>query len=235
MKKALFSTLLVIAMFWQLHAQDQNGYIGISLGPSFPTGGFAKQDPDEKDAGWAKTGAIFDISFAYKFGNSNFGVAALLRGQANPMDAEAIADELAGQIPGVLITVTTTNWQIGGLMLGGYGSFPISEKASFDTKALIGFMSTTAPEITTTATSTYGSEWVKQSSKTASSFGYLLGAGFRFDLGKKLSFLTQVDYMGTKPEFKDVETTSSMGDYEKNDYTQKIQTVNLSVGLALKI
>lgn len=235
MKKALFSTLLIIAMYWQLNAQDQNGYIGISLGPSFPLGGFGKQDPNDKEAGWAKTGAIFDISLAYKLSNSNLGIALFLRGQANPLDVEALADEVASQLPGVLITVTATNWQIGGLLLGGYGSFPISEKASFDTKALIGFTSTTAPEITTTATSTYGSEWVKQSSKTASSFGYLLGAGFKFDIGKKLSFLTQVDYMGTKPEFKDVETTSSMGDYDKNDYTQRIQTLNLSVGLALKI
>jgi hypothetical protein len=33
-----------------------------------------------------------------------------------------------------------------------------------------------------------------------------LGAGFKFDLGKKCMLLTQMDYLGGSPEFSQVET-----------------------------
>lgn len=234
MKKKIVCSLLFVAMVWHLHAQNQKGYISISLGPSLPTGDFASTNYNNNEAGWSKTGAVIDIAFTHKFSQSHWGIAAMLRGQTNPLDAQGIADEVASQVPGVLITVTTTNWQIGSLWLGTYGSFPFSEKAAFDTRAMIGFLRVTAPEITTTAITAFGSEWIKQSSSTTSTFGYLLGAGFRFDLGEKLSFLTQADYMSSKPKFKDVETTSSMGDYEKETKSQKIQTVNVSIGLAFK-
>ena len=50
-------------------------------------------------AGWATSGAVFDISFNYKLGEGNFGIAALLRGQANTTDAQELANEFASQNP----------------------------------------------------------------------------------------------------------------------------------------
>jgi hypothetical protein len=131
MKKIVLSLVALMTFIFQSHAQDEKGYIGISLGPSIPMGDLSSKDADNDAAGWANTGAVFDISFAYKLGEGNFGITALLRGQANPTDAQGLADELANQVAGVNWTVESDGWGIGGLMFGGFGSFPISEKTSF--------------------------------------------------------------------------------------------------------
>jgi hypothetical protein len=235
MKKIIFSLIAVMTFVLQSQAQDKKGYIGLSIGPSIPMGDLASKDADNDAAGWANTGAIFDISFAYKLGNGNFGISALLRGQSNPTDAQSLADELANQVAGVNWTVESAGWGIGGLMFGGFGSFPISEKSSFDSRAMIGFLSATSPEITITGSGPGGTVWVKQSSTASTSFAYLLGAGFKFDLGKKLYLLTNLDYLGSNPEFKNVETTASDGTREKNTWSQSMGTINLSVGIALKL
>ena len=219
----------------QSYAQDEKGYIGISLGPSIPMGDLSSKDIDNDAAGWANTGAVFDISFAYKLGEGNFGITALLRGQANPTDAQALADEFANQLPGVDWTVKSDAWGIGGLMFGGFGSFPLSEKSSFDTRAMIGFLSVSSPELTVTVTGPGGTAWVKQSSTSATSFAYLIGAGFKFDIGSKLYLLTNLDYLGSNPEFSNVEVTASDGSRGTDTWSQSMGTLNLSVGIALKL
>ncbi len=235
MKKFVSSLVVLTTIVLHTQAQDAKGYIGFSLGPSIPMGDLASKDADNNAAGWAKTGAIFDISFGYKLGNGNFGISALLRGQTNPTDAQSLADELANQAAGVNWTVESAGWGIGGLMFGGFGSFPISEKSSFDTRAMIGFLSATSPEITLTASGPGGTFWFKQSSASTNSFAYLLGAGFKFDIGKKLYLLTNLDYLGSNPEFKNVETLSSDGTREKSTWSQSMGSINISAGLALKL
>jgi hypothetical protein len=151
MKKIVFAVLIITAMSLNGNAQGKKGYIGISAGPSFPIGDLSSKDSDNASAGWANTGGIFDISFAYKLGNGNFGITALLRGQVNPFDAQAYANELANQFSGVVWSVDTKAWGIGGLMAGGFGSFPVSKKVNFDARAMIGFLTAVSPEITITA------------------------------------------------------------------------------------
>jgi hypothetical protein len=62
-----------------------------------------------------------------------------------------------------------------------------------------------------------------------------LGAGFKFDIGKKLYLLTNLDYLGSSPEFKNVETLSSDGTREKSTWSQSMGSINISAGLALKL
>jgi hypothetical protein len=235
MKKTILSLLASLAIVSQISAQDSKGYIGISLGPSIPLGDLSSKDADNPSAGFASTGALVDISFAYKLGDGNFGITALLRGQANTTDAQSLANELASRQPGILWTVESESWGIGGFMVGGYGSFPISEKTSFDTRALIGFLSSTSPEINLTGSFLGQSIWVRQSSANTFSFSYLLGAGFKFDIGSKLYLLTNIDYLGSNPEFSGVNTTASDGSLITSTFSQSMGTLNISVGIALKL
>jgi hypothetical protein len=235
MKKIILSLIFVAAMSSQINAQDNKGYIGFTMGPSIPLGDFASKDVNNDDAGWTNTGVMFDISFAYKLGGGNFGVTALLRGQANPTDAQALADEIANQFAGVNWTVESAGWAIGGFMFGGFGSFPISQKATFDTKAMIGFVSANSPNYTITGTGPGGTAWIKQESKAATSFAYLFGAGFKFDIGSKLHLLTNLDYLASNPEFRNIETTTSLGTRDRSTLSQNMGTLNLSIGIALKI
>jgi len=235
MKNIIFSLVALITIVFQSHAQDEKGYIGISLGPSIPIGDLASKDADNEAAGWANTGAVFDISFAYKLGEGNFGITALLRGQANPTDAQGLADELASQVAGVNWTVESDGWGIGGLMVGGFGSFPISELTSFETRAMFGFLTAVSPELTVTGTLPGETIWVKQGSTSATSFAYLFGAGVKFGIGSNLYLLTNFDYLGSNPEFTDVELTASDGSRDTDTWSQSMGTINLSVGIALKI
>lgn len=235
MKKILFSLTVLFSITTICLGQSDKGYIGISIGPSTPMGDLASKDANNLAAGWATSGAVFDISFNYKLGESNFGIAALLRGQANATDAQELANEFASQIPGVLWTVDSEPWSMGGLLFGGYASFPVSNKFSFDTKAMFGFLSATSPEITITGSNQEAYIWVNQNSATVSSFAYSLGAGFKYELGRKMYILSNVDYLASNPEFLNVQTIASDGSMSSDTWSQKMGTLNMSFGIAYKL
>jgi hypothetical protein len=100
---------------------------------------------------------------------------------------------------------------------------------------MIGIGISTIPEITITSSDNFGSYWTKQSSTTSSSLAYTLGVGFKFELGKSLYLLTNLDYLGSEPEFQNIDIVDSDGDRTKFTYKQSIRTINLSIGIALKI
>ena len=229
-----FLTVLTALTFLTFNSFSQDKvYIAVSLGSSSPIGDFSSKDPNNNSAGFANSGAIFDISFAYKF-NKNFGITALLRGQANITDAQAIADELVKQNPTLSSKVKSGMWSIGGYMLGGYGSFPISEKVSFDSRIMFGFLTATSPEFNVNLSGPGGSAWIKQKSKSSSAFAHLIGVGFKWDAGKVISLLANFDYLGAKPEFRNVETISSLGQSEKNTFSQRFGTINVGVGIGFR-
>lgn len=236
MKKLFITILAFVAITTQGFANDGKGYIGISLGPSFPIGDFGSKNINKPNAGLAGTGAVFDISFAYKLGASNFGVTALIRGQANSMDEMVFQNELRKENPGAYWSADIDSWTNSGIMVGGFGSFPLSDKASFDIKAMIGLSIATVPEMNITGTFPgAGSFWVRQDNMSASSLAYLVGAGFKFGLGSKLYLLTNLDIFGSNPEFVNVTVIGSDGSREYSTFNQKMTTFNLSVGLAFKL
>jgi isocitrate dehydrogenase len=62
-----------------------------------------------------------------------------------------------------------------------------------------------------------------------------LGAGFKFNFAKRLCFLTNIDFLSAKPEFKDVLITNSNGDFISNTFSQKFGTINIGFGLGLRL
>jgi hypothetical protein len=107
------------------NSDKRKGFIGSSLGASFPIGDFA-----DKSDGLAKTGIHLNlINFGYLF-SENFGVSAMWFGAANPFDID-------GYDP----------WSYGGLMVGPLFSFPVAEKVEWDFRPMIGNSVTTLPDI----------------------------------------------------------------------------------------
>lgn len=234
MSNRILSLFFILTLALQVHAQHNKGYIGFTIGPSMPLSEFGSKDENNDDAGWANTGAVTEIMFAYKLGGGNFGITALLRGQAHPLDEDAIENAYTKQFQGINWRVESDVWTLGGLMVGGFGSFPISEKASFDARALIGLMNATSPEIKVNGSVSGGSAWIKQSRKEASSLSLLFGAGFKFDLSSRLCFLTNFDILQSVQEFNNIETTTSFGTRETNTRKQNMASFNLGLGLAYK-
>jgi hypothetical protein len=231
MKPHLFLSLCLLFIYGIGYSQDK-GYIALSAGPSFPTGDFGSKDADNESAGFANTGAIFDLTFAQKFGKT-FGLTLMLRGQVNDVDTEPLVDELIMEAPDATWSAEADSWGIGGFMAGLYGSLPMgpSGKVTFDTRALVGVIDATVPQITIYGDYLGTQFWVHTESAHAGAFAYLMGAGFRFNLGNHFCILTNLDYLGSTPEFEDVTTRTSIGGYSSNTYQQKFGTVNVGVGI----
>jgi len=237
MKKIILSLTLLVMFALVNHAQNNKGYIGISLGPSVPLGDLGSQDVDNEAAGWATTGAVFDLSFATKLGAGNFGISAMLRGQANPTDAQALADEFANQYPGILWTVESDAWSIGGLMFGGYSSIPISDNFFWDSRVMIGFLGANSPMIKVTGSNLIASATVTQESAGAVAFAFQIGTGFKLDLGSRFALTTTIDFLSANPEFADVKTTLNDGGFITESYdtfSQNLTTFNWTGGIAFR-
>ena len=225
--------LLFVLISCSVAAQDK-GYIGICFGASNPIGNFASKNSNNDHAGYAMTGAIFDITFAYKLGR-NAGIAGLIRGQANPLDENAFEEEVSKQYPGNNWSADSDPWRIGGLMGGLYLSFPVSEKISFDARALIGFLNATSPAATIAGDFFPYNIYIHQSSANASAFSVLLGGGFKFDVGKRICLLLNLDYLAAQPEFVNVEQTSNFAPATKRTFTQEFTTINFGFGIAYRL
>lgn len=170
------------------NSDRRKGYIGLSTGPSIPIGDFA----DESN-GLAKTGIQLNlVNFGYLF-SENFGISATWFGAANPLDISDIDP-----------------WSYGGLMVGPLLSFPLSEKAEWDFRPMIGYSVTTVPDFG------FGTE-------QASSFAFNIGTVFRINVGNKVALLLSADYFSTKPEFEDY------------NFEQQIGTISLGFGVAYRL
>ncbi len=100
----------------------RKGYIGFSIGPSFPISDFAQ--------GYAETGIQLNlVNFGYRF-TDNFGIAATWLGAVNPIEIDGIDP-----------------WAYGGLMAGPLLSIPLSEKAELDFRPTIGYALTIVPDL----------------------------------------------------------------------------------------
>jgi hypothetical protein len=155
----------------------------------------------------------------------------MLRGQSMPFDAQALADDLANRIPNVYFKVESKGWRSAMLLLGGFGTFPASTKASFDARAMVGLISSSSPMVDLTGTGPGGTAWIKQSSVDAVALAFLIGAGFKFKLNEDLFMLANLDYLISKPEFRNIEFTNSAGDKSVSTLSQPMESITLSIGL----
>lgn len=235
MKRAIL-ILTAIGCFNTINAQESKGYFGLSFGPSFPVGHFSSADIYDNKAGFAEPGIVLDLSFARKFGESNFGITALLRGQRFTTNEEGIEASSAIVYPGVDWQVTSDAWQIGGLMTGLFGSFPVRDIATFEIKGMIGLMNAQLPPFTLNVTGENGnSAGYRRSEASETAFSYLLGIGFNFNLSEDLLLLTNLDYQGALYEYWNVRTivTSEPNSVTTWKISTRALTFNVGVGLKL--
>ncbi len=217
-------------------AQDK-GYIAFSLGAALPTGEFGSVSSSDKYAGYALTGGLGDLSLGYKLGK-NFGISGLIRGQVNETDEYGIAYALAKKTPvGVTVGVISGDWSVRSFLAGAYGSFPINEKLSFESRLMGGLVSASSASINTVFVGPGGSFTMQQNSVSATAFGFLIGAGLKLNVGSNICLLANIDYFETTPEFTSVVTTNlgSSGTSDIYRFSQPMNTFNFSVvGYRLK-
>lgn len=249
MKKAillltiLFSvTLNVVAQNDEKHSHDSDrkGFASINLGVSIPTGSFGSDNINDNEAGFATNGAVFDITFGYKF-RPNLGATVVWRGQANGIDVGTYAQSLANLFGSGSVSVESSALTLGGIMAGLYGSFPMADKLSFEPRALIGFSTASLPAMTTEAYSSSGTKlvtWSQEQAETVT-FSYIIGVGAKLDVSKKMCLLFNGDFYGAKAEWENVREIGIghiTGTTEINAYQFKrnFSTFNFSAGFGFR-
>jgi len=216
--------------------KTERGYIAVSIGTSIPSGDFGSNDYRNSSAGYTKTGIMFNIAMAYKL-HEHFGVAALFYGQANKIDELGKANQLNyPSSEGLTETYQSNPWLTGGLLAGGYCSYPILEKWSVESRILLGFTTILLPDFTDKFTdpNTGDIYIIKERSTSATSFSYLMGLGLKYDIGNRICLLTNVDYIGARPEFKKVTTVDNYSSSTRS-YTQSFGTVNVGIGIGYRL
>ena len=203
---------------------------------AFLFGDYGSNDANSSASGFAKTGTAFDLSFAYKL-EANVGITGLFRSQTNNVDNNALASQLAAQSPTVSWQVSTQAWSMDAFMGGIYASYPMNASATsfFEVRGLLGIINISSPQVTVTGTNGVISTSAEEASASATSFAYLIGGGFRFNLGTTMCLLLNVDYLGSKPQFNDAYASSSQGNSTQGSFSQSVGSVNVSAGIAFRL
>jgi len=172
--KRILLVFALVGITTSLFAQDsgRKGFIGISMGPSIPVGDFADKSFTSANAGFAKTGATFNlVNFGYKFGQ-NFGIVGSWFGSANNVDIQGVDG----------------TWSYGGLMGGPMLSMPVSDRIDFDLKAMIGFASARLK--------------IKDNGETSGTgAGFQFGGTLRYNFSEKWCMVINADYFASKQKF----------------------------------
>lgn len=185
----------------------KKGFVAILGGPSTPAGDLASVDLNYAGVSFAQPGTLFELLAAWRFGK-NFGIATSVIRQSYPVDVQAIEAEIVKDVPSSSynVEIESEAWCSTGLLFGGYGSFPISRKFSFDARLMLGFLSAVSPELTEKISNPLANESFSITRESASSdflstIAYMAGAGIRFNASRSLLLLANLSYLVANPEF----------------------------------
>lgn len=218
-------TILLIALSFTVIAQSEpKQYVGLAIGPSFPTGDFSKTVLSDSTSGFAVTGIGIEFTYAYQISRF-FGLKAIINYSGNNIDNPNLTNQLLALHPDYSATIEVTkNWRSGGLMVGPYLTFPLSEKLSWDVKGLFGFYNaySVAFNIYTHNNVTGEKNQYQRNAGRDFSYAYLVGTGFKYKL-TKYYLLLFADYVNSPLQFD-----NAYGyDWEDEPFTAKV-TQNIS-------
>ncbi len=184
-------------------------------------------------SGFAKMGVALSFNYSYRL-THNFGLQLIINYSGNAMDNTSYKDQLELAHPEYGVSVESTkNWSSGGLFLGPYLRFPITDKLMWDLRALGGYFGSYSPNVTIRTTKKddldVKPEYYIVSSR-ASNFGYMLGTGLKYQVGSYYVLLFG-DYVSSTLKFND----SSGWDWDGVPYTtsfsQKITYFTITGGI----
>ncbi len=203
------------------------GFLGFSIGPSFPVGNFGKSDWDDEKSGFARRGYQFTaIDFGIKF-VPNFGITFGFKGANVPMDVQKIANFYAQEYGGEFY-VSSTRWNFGGIYLGPFVSIP-TKIVDIDFRFGTGMMLAFSPKLEVSR----GQDYAMQEASVGPSISVTLGTGARFNINRWFGASVGVEYLRARPTFT-VEYSSNT-QFDQETVYQNISVVNVSAGLLFRL
>ncbi len=228
---------LIIVLLFISHISFGQGvnrqFIGLSIGPSIPIDDFKKAVLADSTSGFAKTGVALVFNYAYRV-THNFGLQLIINYSGNNLDNIKYKNELEAAHPEYGVSVESTkSWSSGGLFLGPYLRFPLSEKLSWDVRALGGFFGSYSPKATIRRTKKDDpndkGEYYLESSR-ATGFSYLIGTGLKYRIGSYYVLLFG-DYVNCNLKFKNVTGWDWDGEPYTTSFNQKINYISITAGV----
>ncbi len=240
MKREFFKILafiFLIVFIKQATGQSEKVFVGLSVGPCIPLSDYKSTDLSKEESGFAKVGFNFNISVGYRL-SRNFSLAALVTGSTNSINRSALQDEITDinteELPNTSWSGEAGTWGIGGILIGGLATLPLSSRFFIDFRALFGIYTAYSPEYTLYASTiiqgspvTYTFEREKYH---GTSFSYNFGTGLKYKMGNKY-LIVNADYTASKPEFKDVKFHNIDGTINTQTFKQDINSLNVTIGL----
>lgn len=227
MKRLFIALILMISI--SAIGQNKKNMIGLNIGASIPSGDFALIDGNNENAGFALPGLSVDINYN-TFLNDHLALALLWGSIANPIDVNELAGYYNSVTNNMTWSVNADNYESGSLLGGLLFCVPLN-KVDFTLRGLAGYSYSKSPELRMIGTGKFIS--ITQSEAKAEAFAFCVGTGFRIHLGGVVALNLNADYYSTKPEF-DITATSSTGDFVFSTAEQKINAINLTMGIGFK-
>lgn len=221
----------------QDHFFLKKGLFDAQAGISLPVGDFALSD-FTLPAGYAETGYHVKISLNYDV-TSYLGFVLQYQYTENPFNSDKFLSDLKGAHPDdQFISYKSDPWKLQGMLLGLYYPFKTA-KTTIDVRLLGGLLSGVLPEDELNVTRPYLNNRnynYQRSEVSASNLGFQAGIKGRHQLYKQLILTASIDYLQTKINFENIrviDTNIGVG-YKDEDYTQKFQLFNFSLGLGIQ-
>ena len=238
----------IVFCFFVFTGFGQNGFMSLSMGASIPVGDFA-DTVDLYKNGFAGTNFVLNFDGAYFF-TTYLGIGGTFSFGSNYGGGEnlqnRITEEIPKQIsiwktkfPGLSIPFDTVynfnigQWNYVNLMVGPQISILLNN-IGLDFKVLGGLSFITSPGREVTLQLTNG-EFSSYQENRQLNFGYILGSGFRFGVGRSTAIRLSADYFYSKSSFEiknAYQTNGTHDDLPSDEYKLAINSIHVALGIA---
>jgi len=229
----------ILFLFFLFNGFGQGGFMSLSMGASVPVGDFAKSENLYKN-GFAGTNFVLNFDGAYFF-TTYLGIGGTFSFGSNYGGGETlqnrIMEEIPLKFPELSIPFDTVfnigQWNYVNLMAGPQISVLLNN-IGLEFKALAGLSFITSPEREVTLQLTDG-EFTSSQENRQLNFGYILGSGFRFGVGRSTAIRLSVDYFYSKSSFEIKNSYQAAGtsiDLPNDKYDLAINSMHVALGIA---
>ena len=230
MIKTLIITLFSVLLIVNISFPQAKGWIfsSINAGPSIPLGDFAKKNPTDPNSGYANIGYKVDLTVGINM-LSDFSICLMGMYNSNPVDANALRNDIAAAYPLFNWNLTSESWHVKGIFMGLIKSFPV-QNYNIDIKLFGGALDFDSPEykLTGTGPGTYATVTVKE--KSTYSECYIIAVGARYNINKNFSVGLNIESINSRPQFTDMRTIYDINGVQneiRNSYKQWYNTINI--------
>lgn len=233
-------TVFIVFCFFVFTGFGQNGFMSLSMGASVPVGDFAKSENLFKN-GFAGINFVLNFDGAYFF-TTYLGIGGTFSFGSNYGGGENLQNRITEEIPlkfpelsipfDTVYNFNIGQWNYVNLMAGPQILIPLNN-IGLEFKALAGLSFITSPEREVTLQLTNG-EFSSSQENRQLNFGYILGSGLRFGLGRSYSIRFSVDYFYSKTSLEILnayQTDSTPVDLPNDKYNLAITSVHAALGI----